>query len=129
MAAMTGTFYVGLLLGALAWGATGGDLADETPVRAVAAVLYLALIGSIVGYTLFYYLLRHMDTTRIAIISLLTPISALLVGHFLNGEPLNAAIWSGTALVMLGLLWFEYTSIVAPAVALLRRRLRAGGGA
>jgi drug/metabolite transporter (DMT)-like permease len=124
MAAMTGTFYVGLLLGALAWGVTGGDLVDDPPIRAMGAVVYLALIGSIVGYTLFYYLLRHMDTTRIAMISLLTPISALLVGHFLNGEPLNAAIWSGTALVLLGLLWFEYTTIVAPAVALLRRRLR-----
>jgi len=123
MAAMTGTFYVGLLLGASAWGVTGGDLADAAPARAAGAIVYLALVGSILGYTLFYYLLRHMDTTRIAIISLMTPISALLVGHFLNGEPLNAAIWSGTALVMLGLLWFEYATIVAPGLALVRRRL------
>lgn len=124
MASMTGTFYVGLALGAIAWAATGGDLADAPTARAAAAILYLGLVGSIAGYTLFYYLLRHMDTTRIALISLMTPISALLVGHFFNGEPLNTAIWTGTALVMLGLVWFEYTGIIAPAAALLRRRLR-----
>ena len=43
---------------------------------------------------------------------------------FTNGEPLNAAIWSGTALVMLGLVWFEYATTIAPALALLRRRPR-----
>lgn len=122
LASMTGTFYVGLLLGAAAWFVTGGDFVPDAPLRAFGAILYLALVGSILGYTIFYYLLRRMDSTRIALISLLTPISSLLVGHFLNAEPLNAAIWSGTALVMLGLAWFEYPDTIAPFLAGLRRR-------
>jgi hypothetical protein len=74
-----------------------------------------------VGYTLFYYLLRHYDTTRIAVISLITPTSSLLVGHVFNAEPLTAAIWTGTALVTLGLVWFEYGTVIAPLLAAARK--------
>jgi drug/metabolite transporter (DMT)-like permease len=123
LASMTGTFFVGLLLCEAAWALTGGDATRNFTVRSGAAILYLGVVGSIVGYTLFYYLLRHLDTTRIAIISLMTPVTSLLVGHVFNAEPLTAAIWTGTALVTLGLVWFEYGTVVAPLLAAARNRL------
>lgn len=58
-----------------------------------------------------------MDTTRIALISLITPSSSLPVGHHLNGAPLNPAIWTGTARVLAGLFWFRFGSRIGAVFA------------
>lgn len=89
---------------------TGAGLEAEVTPRTLGAIAYLGIIGSIGGYTMFFYLLKHLDTTRIAVISLITPILSVLIGHTFNDEPLNAAIWTGTGMVMAGLLWFEIDS-------------------
>jgi drug/metabolite transporter (DMT)-like permease len=76
--------------------------------RAWSAILYLGLIGTGVGFTLYYYLLKHVSASRIALITLVTPISALSVGSWLNNEPLVPEVWMGAALVCIGLLLYEF---------------------
>jgi drug/metabolite transporter (DMT)-like permease len=77
--------------------------------KAWSAILYLGLIGTGVGFTLYYYLLKHVSASRIALITLVTPISALSVGSWLNNEPLVAEVWMGAALVCVGLLLYQFT--------------------
>ena len=72
------------------------------------ATVYLGLIGTGIGFTLYYYLLKHVTANRIALITLITPISALSIGSWLNNEPLVAEIWLGASLVCLGLLLYEF---------------------
>lgn len=72
------------------------------------ATIYLGLIGTGVGFTLYYYLLKHVTANRIALITLVTPISALSVGSWLNNEPLVPEVWMGAALVCVGLLLYEF---------------------
>lgn len=72
------------------------------------ALLYLGLIGSGVGFTLYYYLLKHVTANRIALITLVTPISALSVGSWLDNEPLVPEVWMGATLVCIGLLLYEF---------------------
>jgi len=76
--------------------------------KAWSAILYLGLIGTGVGFTLYYYLLKHVSANRIALITLVTPISALSVGSWLNNEPLVPEVWMGAALVCIGLLLYEF---------------------
>lgn len=76
--------------------------------KAWRATLYLGLIGTGVGFTLYYYLLKHVTANRIALITLVTPISALSVGSWLNNEPLVPEVWMGAALVCIGLLLYEF---------------------
>ncbi len=109
----TASHAVALLMFAAAGLATGAGIEAELTPRTLGAIAYLGIIGSIVGYTMFFYLLSHLDTTRIAVISLITPILSVLMGHAFNAEPLNATIWTGTCLVVLGLLWFEIDSTMA----------------
>ncbi|MGC9385378.1 MAG: DMT family transporter [Hydrogenovibrio sp.] len=78
------------------------------PNRALSAIVYLGVFGSLIGFILYYYVLRHLDAVRLGLITLITPIIALLLGHFLNQEPLNATIWTGAGLVILGLVLFEF---------------------
>ena len=48
---------------------------------------------------------------RVSLITLVTPVLSLLLGHLVNGEPLNAAVWLGAALVLSGLVFFEWQGL------------------
>jgi drug/metabolite transporter (DMT)-like permease len=87
---------------------TGAPLPHAIPARAAVSIVYLGIIGSVLGFALYYYVLRHVEATRVALITLVTPVIALLLGHGLNGEPLQAEAWVGTAAILSGLLLFEY---------------------
>jgi drug/metabolite transporter (DMT)-like permease len=44
-----------------------------------------------------------MEAGRIALITLITPVMALLLGHGLNDEAVLPQVWLGTASIVLGL--------------------------
>lgn len=113
ISSMAGTTVVALVLSLLCWAADGAEWPVTFTDRTMGSIVYLGLVASVIGYSLFYLLMRHLDTTRVALINLITPVTALLVGHFLNSEPLNGAIWTGTALVLAGLIWFQFGGRIA----------------
>ena len=87
---------------------TGEPLPARVPARAAISIIYLGLVGSVLGFAMYYYVLRHVAATRVALITLITPITALLLGHILNGEALQATALTGSATILSGLLLFEY---------------------
>ncbi len=70
--------------------------------RSLAALLYLAILGSAVTFTIYYWLLAHAAATRVALMSYLLPIVAVAVGWVLFREPLRARVLAGAALVLGG---------------------------
>ena len=68
----------------------------------VGAVLYLAILGSAVTFTVYYWLLANMKATRLALMSYLIPIVAVAVGALLFDEPLRPRLLAGSALVLAG---------------------------
>lgn len=101
------------------WWWSDGQWPAVLPERAGAAILYLALFGSVVGFVLYYYMIKHMQTGQIALITLITPVTALLLGHGLNGEAVSGQVWFGTVCIMLGLSLHQWGG---PWLALLVRR-------
>ncbi len=102
--AMTlGILVVALPLFFAAWWLIDGHVPVAVPERAVAATLYLGVFGSVLGFSLYYYLIKHMEAGRIALITLITPVMALLLGHGLNNEAVLPQVWLGTASIVLGL--------------------------
>ena len=87
---------------------SGEPLPAMVPVRALLAIVYLGVIGSVLGFAMYYYVLKHVDTTRVALITVITPVIALMLGHLLNGEALQTETLAGTAAILSGLLLFEY---------------------
>ena len=87
---------------------TGEPLPAMVPARALLAIVYLGVIGSVLGFAMYYYVLKHVDTTRVALITVITPVIALLLGHLLNGEAIQTEALVGTAAILSGLLLFEY---------------------
>lgn len=80
----------------------------ELQARESLAIVYAGVIGSVVGFLLYFYLVRHVDAMKVALIPMITPVFAILIGHFLNDEQLSLSLWFGTAIVIVGLILFEW---------------------
>ncbi len=68
----------------------------------VLALLYLAVAGSAVAFTLYYWLLRRLPATSLSLINYATPVVAVAVGTLLLDEPFTLRILLGAALVVAG---------------------------
>jgi drug/metabolite transporter (DMT)-like permease len=88
-------------MGGVAWAAEAGQ-----PLRLgglpLAALLYLALCGTALSFTLYFWLLRRLPATTLSLINYLTPILALLIGGAALGESFTARTLAGSALVVGG---------------------------
>lgn len=107
LAVTAGGLLLALPLYAFAWFVIDGEYPAEIPSRAGLAILYLAVFGSVIGFALYFHVLKHISATRVSLITLITPVTALLLGRMLNDEPMTLKIAAGAALVLAGLLVFE----------------------
>jgi drug/metabolite transporter (DMT)-like permease len=64
------------------------DLRQVTAVS-LGAFVYLVLVGAIVGYTAYIWLLRHCDPSKVATYAYVNPVIAVLLGTFFAGETLT----------------------------------------
>jgi len=76
--------------------------------RAIYATLYLALMGSVVGFLSYYHLLKRISAAAVSLITMITPVVALVLGVWLNAEVFSTYIYLGIACIMLGLWLFRY---------------------
>jgi drug/metabolite transporter (DMT)-like permease len=74
------------------------------------ALAYLVLIGSVVGYSLFVYAIRHLPAQQVSVYAYINPIIALLIGAAWMHEPVTwrmivamAVIFTGVYLVNRGM--------------------------
>jgi drug/metabolite transporter (DMT)-like permease len=68
----------------------------------VLALLYLALRGSALTFTLYFWLLEHQAATALSLITYAIPVIAVGVGVVFLDEPLTARLVGGAALVLAG---------------------------
>jgi drug/metabolite transporter (DMT)-like permease len=85
----------------------GSLLADEAmklPVQAAtwAAVAYLVVVGSVLVFVLYLFVLRRWDASRAAYTFLLIPIVTVLVSAWLDDEPVGVGLVFGGTLVLAG---------------------------
>ncbi|MDQ6998465.1 MAG: DMT family transporter [Mariprofundus sp.] len=96
----------------MTWLISGASIPTEISMRSIGAIAYLALLGSVLGFALYYYVLSKVDATRVALLTLITPICALALGNILNNEPLTLEIFVGSLLILSGLATFELSGNV-----------------
>ena len=73
-----------------------------TPIAFV-ALLYLAVVGSVVAFLLYYWLVHHMDVTNTMLIALVTPVVAVTLGMLVLHEEMNWCTLAGGALIISGI--------------------------
>jgi drug/metabolite transporter (DMT)-like permease len=79
----------------------------EVPIRAGIAVLYLGVMGSVVGFLLYFWLLRRVSPIQLSLVTLITPVTGLLLGQWLNQEVLPEKVWVGVLLILFGLSLYQ----------------------
>jgi drug/metabolite transporter (DMT)-like permease len=65
------------------------------------ALLYLIVLGSIIGYTAYVWLLHHESPTKVGTYAYVNPVIAVLVGYFLGGEALGLRTILGSLFVLI----------------------------
>lgn len=70
---------------------------------AVVSLLYLAVIGSVIAFLLYYWLVHNMDVTKTMLIALVTPVVAVALGMVVLGEDLSWRTIAGGAMIMTGI--------------------------
>jgi drug/metabolite transporter (DMT)-like permease len=68
--------------------------------RAVGAVVYLCVFGSLVGFTAYSYLLAHTRPAVATSYAYVNPVIAVLLGVVLAGEHFGATSMLGAAIVL-----------------------------
>lgn len=89
-----------LLLG-LIW--EGNPLNFHWSGKAVLSLFYLAIVGSVIAFILYYWLVQHMDVTKSMLIALVTPVTAVILGMIVLDELLDWRTIAGGVLILSGI--------------------------
>jgi len=84
-------------------GLEGSPLHFHWTTMSVVAMLYLALVGTVLAFLLYYWLVHNMDVTKSMLIALVTPVVAVVLGMFVLREELNWRTLAGGAMIMAGI--------------------------
>lgn len=88
------------------WFITQGSWPEHISSRSIAAIFYLGAFGSVLGFMMFFYILKHIEASKVALITLVTPVVALYLGYALNNETVNNNILVGTGLILVGMMFY-----------------------
>ncbi len=92
-----------LLLLAASLTLEGNPLRYHWTGMAVIALLYLAIVGSVIAFLLYYWLILNMDVTKSMLIALVTPVVAVILGMIVLNEEFGWRTLAGGAMIMLGI--------------------------
>lgn len=115
MTITTGSLMVAVMLFLLTWFVTGASWPENVATRAASSIIYLGVVGSVLGFALYFYVLTHVQATRVSLITLITPVTALLLGTQLNDETISVQVWSGVMVITCGLIMFQWGHRLMPS--------------
>ena len=81
----------------------GNPLHFRWTTMAVVSLFYLALVGSVVAFLLYYWLMQNMDVTKTMLIALVTPVVAVILGMIVLKEELDWRTLVGGLMIMAGI--------------------------
>jgi drug/metabolite transporter (DMT)-like permease len=102
-------------------GVMSGELhrfdANRVTLLSVGSFAYLVIIGAVVGYSAYAWLLRHCNPSKVATYAYVNPIVAVLLGAFFAGETLTTRAMIAAGLII---------GSVALVITLQQSRSRSG---
>ena len=69
-------------------------------IRGVAAILYLVVCGSWIGYTAYIWLLQHVPTSKVSPYAYVNPVVAVFLGWLVLHERIDRYILTGSAIIV-----------------------------
>jgi drug/metabolite transporter (DMT)-like permease len=80
------------------------------------SLAYLIVMGSIVGFTAYVWLIQHESPTKVGTYAYVNPVVAVVLGYFVGGEGLGVRTVIGAALVLVSVVVITTTKKVVPPV-------------
>jgi drug/metabolite transporter (DMT)-like permease len=71
---------------------------------AAGSVVYLAIVGSVVTFVTYYWLLKRIQAVYLSLTSFINPIVAVVLGAVVLDETLGGSVAAGAAMVLAGIL-------------------------
>jgi len=99
-----GALMVSTPLYLLTWWTVDGNLPVSLPEKTLMSIIYLGVFGSVLGFVLYYFVLKQIQASTMALVTLVTPVTALILGSQLNHEKIDTFVWAGTMCIMLALI-------------------------
>ena len=88
-------------LGNLTFASVNHDFAHATwTPRGIAAIAYLIVCGSLIGYTAYIYILTHAPMDKVSTYAYVNPVVAVFLGWLVLHEKIDAYIIAGSAIVI-----------------------------
>jgi drug/metabolite transporter (DMT)-like permease len=81
----------------------GNPLRFHWTAIALICLFYLALVGTVVAFLLYYWLMRNMDVTKTMLIALVTPVVAVILGMIVLHEELGWRTLIGGLMIIGGI--------------------------
>jgi drug/metabolite transporter (DMT)-like permease len=73
----------------------------------VGSLAYLALFGSIIGYSAYAYALRHAPATIVGTYAYVNPVVAVLLGWMILDEPVTVRTFAAMGLIVGAVVWIQ----------------------
>jgi drug/metabolite transporter (DMT)-like permease len=89
-----------LMLAGILTGEPRGFDPGKMSILSIGAFVYLVIIGAAVGYTAYFFLLRHCDPAKVATYAYVNPIVAVLLGALFAGETLTSRTLLAATLII-----------------------------
>jgi drug/metabolite transporter (DMT)-like permease len=89
-----------LLLGGMITGEGAGLYLSLVSLKSLLALVYLAVAGSLVAYSAYFWLLSRFPPTLVATHTYVNPLVAIVLGWAIGGETLTARFLFGGLLVI-----------------------------
>ena len=67
---------------------------------AIWSMCFLVLCGSVIAFSLYYWLLRHMEATQLATVQLVVPVIAIAEGALLGKERVPVTVMAAAACIL-----------------------------
>ena len=108
-------FFAGI--GNMAFAFLNHDYAHVTwTARGIAAVAYLVIGGSLIGYTAYIYILGHAPTAKVSTYAYVNPVVAVFLGWLVLHERVDAYILAGSAVVIASVILVTSASVTRKRV-------------
>ncbi len=106
------------------WAVFGEPLPSDVGFKSAAGVAYLVVAGSLLGYTLFFYVLTHCRVTTVALIPLITPVMAIALGWAVEDEVIGPIKFAGATVLLFALALYQNVLQALWPLLSVRFRLR-----
>ncbi len=72
--------------------------------KGIGSVLYLGILGSVVTFSIYFWMLKRVEAVYLSLLAFVTPILAVILGAIILNEELDVQVFYGGALVLIGIL-------------------------